>query len=285
MNTKEPADPGPATSTSGGIPCGIAQWPVLERDLMGHQHLRKARRIRIDNAGHISPGVLDAIISEMLPVPEHAITLGHWRGEPLVLEVLDHQEPEWPEGRAWMQQPDYIFPLISTALQLSTWQRDHRFCGRCGSETRPHSHEMAMQCVKCKFRAYPRISPCVITLVTYGRELLLARSPRFKAGRFSTLAGFIEAGESAEEALRREVREEVGVEIGRVHYFKSQSWPFPHSFMLAFYAEALTRDITIDGIEIEAADWFQPESLPALPGSESIAWELIDNFVRSVAVK
>ncbi|WP_082890431.1 NAD(+) diphosphatase [Halotalea alkalilenta] len=264
----------------------LPSLPVLERGLIGSKRIERARTISIDQRGRIAPGELDGILGPRAKPAQGTMPIGRWRGEPVMVRMFDEERPEWPGGREWLGQlPEFIYPLLSTALQVATWRRDHRFCGRCGTATRPHGHEFAMVCPRCGFRGYPRISPCIITLVTFGRELLLARSPRFAPGRFSTLAGFIEAGESAEEALRREVMEEVGVEVGRISYFKSQSWPFPHSFMLGYYAEAASREIHIDGIEIEAADWFMPEMLPALPPSGSISRALIDHFVNGVAAR
>lgn len=115
--------------------------------------------------------------------------------------------------------------------------------------------------------------------------MLLARSPRFPAGRYSTLAGFIEPGESAEEAVRREVEEEVGVALGRLRYFQSQAWPFPHSLMLGYFAEAASRRIRIDGVEISDAAWFTPRQLPKLPPSYSISRALIDTHLAEVGVR
>ncbi|WP_025733039.1 NAD(+) diphosphatase [Carnimonas nigrificans] len=258
----------------------------LERILPHARHLERARHIQVDIEGGIAPGEREGILGELrYPLP-NAIALGQWRGEPVLLSMVEATHPEWPSGREWLNQlPGDAFELISTALQVNHWRRNHRFCGRCGKPTQQHRNELAMVCSNCRLRAYPRQSPCIITLVSYGRQLLLARSPRFKQGRFSTLAGFIEPGESAEQAVHREVMEEVGVEIGRVRYFKSQSWPFPHSFMLAYFAEAVSRDIHIDGVEIEAADWFEPEQLPGLPEAGAISRQLIDTFVNGVAIQ
>lgn len=267
-------------------PQSTAEWPRLIRDLAGNRHIEKARHLMLDPEGHIAPAEQDGILGQLRHPMQGAVPLGHWRGEAALVSLVEDVHDDWPSGRDWLSQaPAYLYPLIATALEIGHWRRDHRFCGRCGGATYQHGRDLAMVCSRCSFRAYPRISPCIITLVTHGRDLLLARSPRFKPGRFSTLAGFIEPGESAEEAVRREVMEETGVETGRIRYFKSQSWPFPHSFMLAFYAEALSRDIQIDGVEIEAADWFSPEQLPALPGSGAISRALIDNFVDGISIQ
>jgi len=138
-----------------------------------------------------------------------------------------------------------------------------------------------MECRNCGLLAYPRISPAVMVLVSRGNELLLARSPHFKPGVFSALAGFVEAGETLEQCAVREVREEVGIEITNLRYFQSQPWPFPDSLMLAFFADYAGGVITPEPSEIEAAEWFARDQLPTLPDPVSIARRLIDAACRS----
>ncbi|MFZ5723022.1 MAG: NAD(+) diphosphatase [Pseudomonadota bacterium] len=172
-----------------------------------------------------------------------------------------------------------LFALAGRARQVLDWAADHRYCSRCGKETAPHPTDRAMVCTACGYTQYPRLAPCVIVLVTRGREVLLARSPRFPPGMFSTLAGFIEAGESVEEALVREIREEVAVRIARPRYLGSQSWPFPHSLMLGFHAEWDGGEIVADGEEIVEAQWFDIDALPLIPPQGSISRQLIDAYV------
>lgn len=255
---------------------------MLDRDLNVIKGCRKGRLIRVGETGVADNGE-GGILQSQGHWPHDAIALGRFQGEPVAITV-ETGDKAWPDARSWLSRlPENAFGLISTALQVARWRRDHRFCGRCATPMKHHAGEFAMRCPACRHRSYPRISPCIITLVTWRNRLLLARSPRFPVGRFSTLAGFIEPGESAEEAVRREVREETGIETGRISYFKSQSWPMPHSFMLGFYAEATSQEIHIDGIEIEAADWFTADSLPGLPPSSSISRALIDNFLNATA--
>jgi NAD+ diphosphatase len=140
--------------------------------------------------------------------------------------------------------------------------------------------EFAMECPSCRLIAYPRISPAVMVLVERGNDLLLARSPHFKPGVFSALAGFVEPGETLEQCAVREVREEVGIEITNLRYFKSQPWPFPNSLMIAYFADYAGGTITPDPSEIEAADWFSREALPLLPDPVSIARQLIEAALR-----
>ena len=136
-----------------------------------------------------------------------------------------------------------------------------------------------MKCPACNLLAFPRLAPAIITLVTRGDELLLGRGVQFRAPMYSTLAGFVEAGESLEDAVHREVREEVGVEIANVRYWGSQPWPFPHSLMLGFHAQWVSGDIEIDPKEIADAQWFHRDALPNIPPRISIARKLIDAWL------
>jgi len=176
--------------------------------------------------------------------------------------------------------PDPLLAIAARAFQIADWDRSHRFCGRCGTRTRDGDGERAKECPSCGLVAYPRVSPAMMTLVTRGRELLLARSARFASGVYSALAGFVEPGETIEDCIRREVREEVGVEVREPVYFASQSWAFPHSLMIAFTAEYAGGEIRLDDPEIEDARWFALDALPKLPPSVSIARRLIDATVE-----
>lgn len=208
--------------------------------------------------------------------------LGEWQGVAVWVGIID----DLPQGVTtagvrsllMMASPDE-FTILARAVQLTHWLEQHRFCGRCGTATMAIEGEMARGCPACGLRAYPRISPCIIVLVRRGREALLARSPQFAPGRYSTLAGFIEAGETVEDAVHREVFEEVGVRIDNLRYVSSQSWPFPHSLMLGFEADYVSGDITPQPGEIEDAQWWTPEALPDLPPSVSISRLLIDRWL------
>ncbi len=165
------------------------------------------------------------------------------------------------------------------AVQIVEWDRNHRFCGRCGSETRRQAAELARTCPRCGLQQFPRISPAVIVRVERGDCILLARSPHFAAGVYSTLAGFVEPGESLEETVVREVREEVGVSVANIRYFGSQPWPFPHSLMIGFVADYESGELRPQEGEIEDAGWFGVDDLPGLPSRYSIARELIEEFI------
>jgi NAD+ diphosphatase len=177
---------------------------------------------------------------------------------------------------------DARFALAGRATQVVEWAATHSFCGRCATRTVRESAERCMRCPACGLLAYPRIAPAVIVLVRRGDEALLARGARFPGRFYSTLAGFVEIGESLEETIAREVREEVGIEVKSSRYFGSQPWPFPHSLMVGFFAEWVSGDIRPDGTEIIDARWFRADALPDVPPRLSIARHLIDAWVADV---
>jgi NAD+ diphosphatase len=194
-----------------------------------------------------------------------------------------------PPGMQWQglrtlftRLDDSLFALAGRALQFIDWDRTHQFCGRCGTPTHVRSGERARECANCALIAYPRIAPAVMCLIRRGREILLARSPRFPPGMYSALAGFVEPGESLEQCLAREVLEETGVRIANTRYFASQPWPFPHSLMIAFVADYAGGEITPAPDEIEDAQWFNIDALPKLPNRISIARRLIDGVVAEM---
>ncbi len=178
---------------------------------------------------------------------------------------------------------DAVFGVAGRAVQIVDWAATHRFCGRCATATERAPGERAMRCPSCTLSAYPRIAPAIIVLVRKGDLALLAHGTRFPAPFYSTLAGFVEPGESLEETLVREVKEEVGVDVGDIRYFGSQSWPFPHSLMLGFFATWKSGDIVIDPTEIVDAKWFSAGELPMIPPPLSISRQLIDVWLADVA--
>jgi len=175
-------------------------------------------------------------------------------------------------------------PLIGVAglaNQLVLWDRNHRFCGRCGLETEDKAGERAKVCPGCGLINYPRLSPAVIVAVVKEDRLLLAHSQRFPGKFYSVLAGFVEPGETLEECIRREIGEEVGIEVKNICYFGSQPWPFPDSLMIAFTAEYAKGEIIADPSEIADAGWFSADNLPPVPPKISIARQLIDWFTEN----
>ena len=172
-----------------------------------------------------------------------------------------------------------LFWVAARAVQIIDWDRTHQFCGRCGVSLRAKTGERAKECPQCGLLHFPRLAPAIIVLVEQGNQLLLARSRHFMPGMYSVLAGFVEPGESLEEAVVREVKEEVGIAIKDIKYFGSQPWPFPHSLMIGFTATYASGEISLDDQEIEDAGWFTSDNLPRIPGKISIARKLIDGFL------
>jgi len=199
-------------------------------------------------------------------------------------------EAEAPGGMAFRDlramlggSDEAFFAMAGRAKQVVDWNRTHRYCGRCGSETGPHRKEpLARECPNCGMVFHPRISPAAIVLVRRGDEALLARSPGFPKGMYSALAGFVEPGETLEGCVRREVREEVGIEVGEVRYFASQPWPFPNSLMVGFFAGYSGGELRPDPEEIEDAGWFAADALPGIPPRPTIARAMVDAFVEEV---
>ncbi len=174
---------------------------------------------------------------------------------------------------------DLRWTLAGRAVQLVEWDRTHRYCGRCATPTEPVVGERSRRCPACGLLAFPRLAPAVITLIERDGAALLARGRAFPIPMYSCIAGFVEPGETVEDAVHREVREEVGVELAEVHYVASQPWPFPHSLMLGFEATWGSGEIEIDDTEIVDANWYRPDELPMIPPPLSIARTLIDRWL------
>lgn len=169
--------------------------------------------------------------------------------------------------------------LVGRAYQLAEWRRSHQYCGVCGAKTALASGDRSFKCTGCSMSFYPRISPAMMVLITRGDEILLCRHARYTTNRYTALAGFVEPGESVEECIHREVMEEVGLSVGNLKYFGSQSWPFPNSLMIAFSAEYEGGELSLDLSEISDARWFGPRDvLPEIPPTYSIAGNLIRSF-------
>lgn len=189
--------------------------------------------------------------------------------QPLAFQPLRGTFGTLDEG-AWL--------LAGRAAMIVDWDRCHQFCGACGERTSYLDHERAKCCPSCDLVAYPRVSPAVIVLVERGDEVLLARGTHLSAGMYALIAGFVEAGESLEDGVHREIREEVGIEVDDITYFGSQPWPFPHSLMVGFTAQYKSGEIAIEPNELEDAKFFRPDELPPVPPRLSIARQLIDYY-------
>lgn len=200
--------------------------------------------------------------------------------------VVEGAEP--PESAQWLHLrqlygsiPEQDWALAGRAAQIIAWDRDHQFCGRCGRPADRHDTDRARVCPQCGLMSYPRLTPAIIVLIERadGRALL-AWGRQFPGRFYSALAGFVEPGESLEECVVREVREEVGIEIDDISYFGSQPWPFPHSLMIGFQARYVSGDLTPQESEIVEADWYHHEELPPAPrGGMSIAGWLIEDWI------
>ena len=172
-----------------------------------------------------------------------------------------------------------LFRVAGTAIQILEWDRTHNFCGKCGTPTRGKDGERARECPACGLLSFPRIAPAIIVAVIRGERILLARAHRFPPDLFSVLAGFVEPGETLEECVVREVREETAIETRGIRYFASQPWPFPHSLMVAFTAEYAGGEIEVERAELAEAGWFFADHLPRIPDKLTVARKLIDWFV------
>lgn len=201
------------------------------------------------------------------------------------------EQVEAPAGLDWKDLrsvigriDDETFNIAGRATQVADWRTDNSFCGRCGAAMATDPKERAMICPVDGFRAYPRLSPAVIMLVERddGRALL-ARNVGWPTKMYSTLAGFVEPGESLTDTVRREVREEVGIEVDNIRWYDSQPWPFPNSLMLGFFATYAGGELELAADEISDAQWFSADDLPMLPPRASIARRLIDDWLERQA--
>ena len=202
------------------------------------------------------------------------------------VELASDHEP--PPGhrfsdlrRLFGRLEETLLAVAGRAVQIVEWDRTHQFCGACGAPTQLSSNDRSRKCPSCGLLMYPRLAPAMIVAVERGNEILLARSPHFPPGIYSTLAGFIEPGESAEDAVIREVFEETRIVVDNVRYFGSQPWPFPNSLMLGFTASYKSGEIDVADDELEDAGWYDVNSLPpTFPGNISISQWLLRDFVE-----
>lgn len=226
------------------------------------------------------PALLAAALAAAPGAPQ---PLGNWDGRHYQA-LHAHAEFPLPPGHAFVglralfgAVPDGFLGLAGRAVQLAEWMRTHRYCGVCATPMAAAAGERAYRCPSCGFTAYPRISPAMMVLIRRGDTVLLARHAQSPYQRYTALAGFLEAGESVEEAVHREVYEEVGLRVHNLKYFGSQSWPFPHSLMLAYTADYLDGEIRVDPAEIADARWFGAgDEWPDFAHTVSIAAELVN---------
>ena len=210
--------------------------------------------------------------------------LGTLDGEPCWSAELAHEAPV-PDSATlsglrtlYDVLPEPHYAIAGRAAQIVAWDRDHQHCGRCGEPTERVPGERGRRCASCDLSAYPRVSPAIIVLIERDDRILLARGRAFVPRRFGIIAGFVEPGESLEDAVRREVHEEVGIDIDHIDYFGSQPWPFPHGIMIGFRATHLDGEITLGDGELAEAGWYGADDLPEIPAKLSIARRLIDDW-------
>lgn len=174
-----------------------------------------------------------------------------------------------------------LYAISTKAYSIIRWDNSHQFCGYCGAATILKGGQFERVCSMCKVSLFPRISPSIIVLIHKNDQLVMARSSHFPPGIYGLIAGFVEAGESVEEAIHREVKEEIGLLVKNIVYVGSQPWPFPDALMLAFTAEYDSGEIVIDEEEIEEAAWYHYDNLPGRPSTSiSIASKLLDDFIK-----
>ncbi len=174
-----------------------------------------------------------------------------------------------------------IFLLAGKAIQIINWDQTNQHCGRCGHKTQTLQGERAKKCPGCGLLSYPHISPAVITAVFKDKKILLSHNVAFKGNMHSLIAGFAEPGETLEECIKREILEEVSIQVRNIKYFGSQPWPFPNSLMIGFTAEYESGEVSVDRKEISEAGWYDVNSLPELPSKMSIARQIIDWFIQN----
>lgn len=216
---------------------------------------------------------------------DEPLFLGTWQKKPLRALRIDrkHEIPPpfvaEPFNAAEERLDDRLLTLGGMALQIFHWETMSLICSRCGGSTEPISSTRGKRCLSCKHEHFPHIHPCIIVLVKRGADLLLTRKREWTPGRYSLVAGFLDIGESLEECVAREVKEETGIEVKNIRYVGSQNWPFPCQLMAGFVAEYAGGEVAVDQEELEDARWFSPETMPqSLPAKRSIARWIIDRY-------
>ncbi|MGK2188967.1 MAG: NAD+ diphosphatase [Pseudomonadales bacterium] len=232
-------------------------------------------------------GWLQAVAAdEVAALSASAVSLGQFQDRPLFVVnqtdgALAGLEPLLLRD-VILHIDDAPVALVSIAVQLAHWWRDQRFCGRCGAATVIHSRARACWCQTCEIPWYPRVAPCVIVVIRRGERMLLARSSRTRRPMYSLIAGFVEPGESLEQAVAREVKEETGLQVSNIRYRLSQPWPFPHQLMAGFFADYESGELVLQQDELADAGWFVPDHTPPIPPLTTISGQLIHDMAEEI---
>jgi NAD+ diphosphatase len=271
----EPLWEAPSQASAGGL------WFVFHRgNLLIAGDKREPRIPQADSSDALPVPITDPRFVGMLD------GTCCWTGRTAVSEAPEGHAFEGVRG-LFNRLSDELLAVAGRAVQIIEFDRTHHYCGVCATPTAVHEGGRSRKCPNCGETSYPRVAPAMMVLIKrdtrFGRELLLARSPRFPGNMYSALAGFVEPSEAIEDCIHREAFEEVGVRISNVHYHGSQAWPFPHSLMIAYVADYDSGEIVCQEGEIEDARWFTLEDLPQLPHRLSIARRLINATIAEVA--
>jgi NAD+ diphosphatase len=254
-------------------PTGSALWFILDKSRL---------LTKITAGSHAIPDTAD--LESLQRSPSCKLYLGSLEGRPCYAGTLETDgffdaDFKFTHLRTLFGIiPEPFIWIAGRANQLLYWHLTHVYCGKCGGATENKDDERAKICPQCRHVSYPRLSPAVIVAILKDNRILLARNSRFRMPFYSVLAGFVEPGESLEECVAREVKEEVGITVKNIRYFGSQPWPFPDSLMVAFVSDYAAGEIAVDHSEITEAAWFSKNNLPQIPPKISIARQLIDWF-------
>tara|TARA_Y100001956_G_scaffold80758_1_gene96620 strand:+ start:1016 stop:1798 length:783 start_codon:yes stop_codon:yes gene_type:complete len=215
---------------------------------------------------------------------EKAIEIGRHENVPVMwLNEADlSQEYLLTSLRDCLHFPEALFLLASKAIQYGHMSQTMRFCPQCGGRNHLNHNQLAMQCGDCRTLHYPRIFPCIIVAVRKGKQILLAQHPRHRNGMYTVIAGFLEVGETLEQCVAREVKEETGVVVKNIEYFGSQPWAFPSSMMMGFVAEYESGVLKPDYSELADAQWFDVDNMPPVAPKGTIARALIADTVATI---
>lgn len=264
---------------------------LFNRELTGWWCLIHQHRVYLTSpVNQLPSGHFDELA---LPIaePEVVHEIGEHQDMPVYLVhveedlLIDVNDAELFVGlRTVLFNHNEMFEYTARAYQVALFLKTHQFCGQCGERMALVDWELATQCIPCKHRCYPRISPVVIVAIRKQDKILLAQGKRSTSGFYSVLAGFVESGETLEQAVHREVFEEVGIKVKNLKYQQSQPWPFPHTLMVGFQAEYDSGEINICEDEILAADWFSLDDMPQTPPTQTISGQLIATTKKMMAL-